>query len=46
MIDEARAAAKTVGERETQRAIAEAEQIIAKAREATEAERDQDARRR
>jgi len=39
MIDDARAAAKTVGDRETQRAITEAEGIIAKAREATKAER-------
>ena len=40
MIDDARAAAKTVGDRETQRAIAEAEAIIVKAREATKAERE------
>ncbi len=40
MIEDARLAAKTVGDRETQRAIGEAEQIIAKAREATKAERD------
>jgi F-type H+-transporting ATPase subunit b len=40
MIDDARIAAKTVGDRETQRAVAEAEQIIAKAREATKAERE------
>jgi len=40
MIDDARAAAKTVGDRETQRAIGEAEAIIAKAREATKAERE------
>ena len=39
LIDEARAAAKTLQERESQRAITEAEQIIAKAREATKAER-------
>jgi F-type H+-transporting ATPase subunit b len=39
MIDDARTAAKTVGDRETQRAITEAEQIIVKAREATKAER-------
>ena len=36
MIDEARAAAKTLQERESQRAIIEAEQIITKAREATQ----------
>ncbi len=42
MIEDARAAAKTVGDRETQRAIGEAEQIIAKAREATKAEREQE----
>jgi F-type H+-transporting ATPase subunit b len=36
MIEEARAAAKTVGERETQRAISEAERIISQAREATQ----------
>lgn len=42
MIDDARTAAKTVGERETQRAISEAEQIISKAREATRAEREQE----
>ena len=35
MIDEARAAAKTLQERESQRAVIEAEQIITKAREAT-----------
>jgi len=40
MIDDARAAAKSVGDRETQRAISEAEGIIAKAREATKAERE------
>ena len=38
MIEEARAAAKSLQERESQRAIAEAEQIIAKARSATQAE--------
>lgn len=42
MIDDARAAAKTLGERESQRAIAEAEQIITKAREATKAERERE----
>ena len=41
MIDEARAAAKAIGERESQAAIATAEQIIAKAREATVIEREQ-----
>lgn len=40
MIEEARAAAKTVGERETQRAISEAERIISQAREATVLDRD------
>jgi F-type H+-transporting ATPase subunit b len=40
LIDDARAAAKSVGDRETQRAISEAEGIIAKAREATKAERE------
>jgi F-type H+-transporting ATPase subunit b len=35
MIEEARAAAARVREQETQKAIAQAEQIIAKAREAT-----------
>ncbi len=35
MIEEARTAAKVVGERETQRAISEAERIIAQARETT-----------
>lgn len=40
MIDEARAAAKAIGERESQAAIATAEQIIIKAREATVIERD------
>ena len=40
MIDEARAAAKAIGERESQAAIATAEQIIAKAREATVIERE------
>lgn len=39
MIEEARAAAKSLQERESQAAIAAAEQIIAKAREATEIER-------
>lgn len=38
MIEEARAAAKSLQERESQRAIAEAEQIVAKARSATQAE--------
>jgi F-type H+-transporting ATPase subunit b len=42
LIDDARAAAKTVQDRETQRAIGEAEQIIVKAREATKAERDRE----
>jgi len=37
-IDEARAAAKSLGEKESQRAIMEAEQIINKAREATQRE--------
>ena len=40
MIDEARAAAKAIGERESQAAIATAEQIITKAREATVIERE------
>ncbi|MEO7319903.1 MAG: F0F1 ATP synthase subunit B [Chthoniobacteraceae bacterium] len=40
MIDEARAAAKALGERESQAAIATAEQIITKAREATVIERE------
>ena len=40
MIEEARAAAKTLQERESQAAIATAEQIIAKAREATTVERE------
>ena len=40
MIDEARESAALVGERKQQEAVAEAEQIIAKAREATELERD------
>jgi F-type H+-transporting ATPase subunit b len=38
LIDEARAAAERVRERETQKAIAEAEQIMAKAREAAAAD--------
>lgn len=38
MIEEARTAAARVQEQETQKAIAQAEQIIAKAREATEAD--------
>jgi len=38
LIEEARAAAARVREQETQKAIAQAEQIIAKAREATAAE--------
>ncbi len=42
MIEEARAAAKTLQERESQRAIAEAEGIVAKAREATVADRDRE----
>lgn len=40
MIDEARASAQAVADKRTQQAIAEAEQIIAKAREATGIERD------
>ena len=40
MIEEARAAAKALQERESQVAIATAEQIIAKAREATNIERE------
>ena len=40
LIDEARTAAKVLGERESQRAISEAEQIVAKAREATVADRE------
>ena len=40
MIEEARASAAAVGERRTQQAIAEAEQIIAKAHEATRIEHD------
>jgi len=40
MIEEARAAAAAVGERKTQQAIAEAEQIVAKAHEATRIEHD------
>ena len=39
LIEEARAAAARVQEQETQKAIAQAEQIIAKAREATDLER-------
>ncbi len=39
LIEEARAAAARVQEQETQKAIAQAEQIIAKAREATALER-------
>jgi F-type H+-transporting ATPase subunit b len=38
MIEEARASATTVAERKTQQAIAEAEQIVAKAHEATQLE--------
>ena len=41
MIEEARAAAKALQERESQAAVAQAAQIIAKAREATEVEREQ-----
>ena len=40
MIEEARASAATVAERKTQQAIAEAEQIVAKAHEATRIEHD------
>lgn len=40
MIDEARSSAQVVADRRTQQAIAEAEQIIAKAREATGIERE------
>ena len=40
MIDDARSAAKTLGERQAQQAVAEAEQIVAKAREASIVERD------
>lgn len=40
MIDEARASAQVVADKRTQQAIAEAEQIIAKAREATGVERE------
>jgi len=40
MIDEARASAAAVAERKTQQAIAEAEQIVAKAHEATRIEHD------
>lgn len=39
LIEEARAAAKSLQERESQRAISEAEQIVTKAREATVADR-------
>jgi F-type H+-transporting ATPase subunit b len=38
IIDEARAAAKSISTKESQRAVAEAEQIVAKAREATQLE--------
>jgi F-type H+-transporting ATPase subunit b len=40
MIEEARAAATAVAEKKTQQAIAEAEQIVAKAHEATQIEHD------
>ena len=40
MIDEARSSAAAVAERRTQQAISDAEQIIAKAREATQIEHD------
>jgi F-type H+-transporting ATPase subunit b len=40
MIEETRASAKALGERQAQQAVAEAEQIIAKAREASILERD------
>ena len=40
MIDEARASAQVVADKKTQQAISEAEQIIAKAREATVIERE------
>jgi F-type H+-transporting ATPase subunit b len=40
MIEEARASAQTVADRKTQQAIAEAEQIITKAHEATRLEHD------
>jgi F-type H+-transporting ATPase subunit b len=40
MIEEARASAAAIGERKTQQAIAEAEQIVAKAHEATRLEHD------
>jgi F-type H+-transporting ATPase subunit b len=40
MIEEARASAAAIGERKTQQAIAEAEQILVKAREATVIEHD------
>ena len=41
MIEDARAAAKALGERQAQQAVAEAEQIVSKAREAIHMERDQ-----
>jgi F-type H+-transporting ATPase subunit b len=40
MIEDARASAAAIGERKTQQAIAEAEQIVAKAHEATRIEHD------
>lgn len=40
MIEDARASAAAVGEKKTQQAVAEAEQIIAKAREASQLEHD------
>jgi len=40
MIEEARAAAKTLGERQAQQAITEAEQIVSKARSAASVEHD------
>jgi len=40
MIEDARSAAAAVGEKKTQQAVAEAEQIIAKAREASQLEHD------
>lgn len=40
MIEEARASAAVVGERKTQQAVAEAEQILARAHEATQLEHD------
>ena len=40
MIDDARSAAKALGERQAQQAVVEAEQIVAKAREASIVERD------